>query len=194
MILARLSGALDRISRSWTLLASVAVYAVFLATVMPGQARDSQAYAGDWGGPDQHFFYTPAELYRQIPAWPDAGRRDYIQFRLGWDIGWAFTYTAFLVIATSLALRRALPAGHRRRLLNLPALVPGLLDLAENAAGIALVANADIRLDALAWLAASLTSAKWITLVIAHLILLYAAGAALLATIGARRSGAANQR
>lgn len=186
MILARLSGTLDRISRSWTLLAAVAVYAVFLATVMPGQARDSQAYAGDWGGPDQHFFYTPAELYRQIPAWPDAGRRDYIQFRLGWDIGWALTYTAFLVIATSLALRRAFATGHAQRLLNLPALVPGLLDLAENAAGIALVANADTRLDGLAWFAASLTSAKWITLVSAHLVLLYAAGAALFKTIGRR--------
>lgn len=189
MFMTRLSASLDQVSRGWTLLAAVALYAVFLTTVMPGQARDSQTYAGDWGGPDQHFFYTPAELYRQIPAWPEAGRRDYIQFRLGWDIGWAFTYTAFLVITTSLALRRAFPAGHPQRLLNLPALVPGLLDLTENAAGIVLVANADTRLDALAWFAASLTSAKWTTLVIAHLILLYAAAAALLA-----RSRGAAQR
>lgn len=194
MFLTRLSTGLDQVSRGWTLLATVALYAVFLATVMPGQAEDSRRYAGDWGGADQHFFYTPAELYQHIPAWPEAGRRDYIEFRLGWDIGWAFTYTAFLVIATSLALRRAFPAGHPQRLLNLPALVPGLLDLAENAAGIVLVANADTRLDALAWFAAGLTSAKWSTLVLAHLILLYAAGAALLATISSRKSGGVDQR
>ena len=194
MILNRLSAACDRLSHGWTLLATVAVYAIFLATVMPGQARDSQAYAGDWGGPDQHLFYTPAELYQHIPDWPAAGRRDYIRFRLGWDIGWAATYTAFLVIATSLALRRAFPAGHPQRRLNLPALVPGLLDLAENAGGIVLVANADSRLDALAWFVAGLTSAKWITLVLAHLVLLYAGLAALRATIRSRRSGTADQR
>lgn len=194
MFLTRLSNGLDRISSGWTLLAAVLLYGFFLSTVMPGQARDSQAYAGDWGGPDQHLFYTPGELYRHIPAWPAAGRSDYIEFRLGWDIGWAFTYTAFLFIATSLALRRAYPAGHTRRLLNLPALIPGLLDLAENAVGIVLVANADTRLDLLAWFAASLTSAKWITLVLAHLVLLYAAGAALLASIRSWRTDASDQR
>ena len=114
--------------------------------------------------------------------------------RLGWDIGWAATYTAFLVIATSLALRRAFPAGYPQRRLNLPALVPGLLDLAENAGGIVLVANADSRLDALAWFVAGLTSAKWVTLVIAHLVLLYAGLAALRATIRSRRPGTADQR
>ena len=169
-----LSDRLDWASRAWTLLVALAVYGFFLATVMPGQAEDSRAYAGDWGGPDRHLFYTPDELYTHIPRWPEAGRRDYIEFRLGWDIGWALAYTAFLVISTSLALRRAFPPGHPQRRLNLATLVPGLLDLAENAVGIVLVANADTRLDALAWLAATLTGAKWITLVLAHLVLLYA--------------------
>lgn len=182
---ARLSTRLDRLASPWTLAATVALYAVFLASIMPRQAADSRAYTDAWGAPDRHLFYTPDELYRHVPAWPAAGRRDYIQFRLGWDIGWALTYTAFLVIATSLALRRAFPVGHRRRRLNLPALVPGLLDLAENGAGILLVANADTRLDALAWLAAGLTGAKWLTLGVAHVILLYAVVRAL---------GAARQR
>jgi hypothetical protein len=170
----RLSADLYRVSRGWTLLAAIAVYGLFLATVMPQQAADSRRYAGEWGAPDRHVFYTPEVLYRHLPAWPEAGRQDYIRFRLSWDIAWAAAYTAFLVIATSLALGRAFAAGHPQRLLNLPALVPGLLDLAENAAGIVLVANADTRLDALAWLAAGLTAAKWTTLVLAHLVLVYA--------------------
>jgi hypothetical protein len=170
----RLSASVYRVSRPPVLLAAIALYAVFLSTVMPRQAEDSRAYAGDWGAPDRHFFYTPADFYRHIPAWPEAGRRDYIGFRLGWDIGWALAYTAFLATATSLALRRAFPDGHPQRRLNLATLVPGLLDLAENAAGIVLVANADTRLDLLAWFGASLTATKWLTLAVAHLVLGYA--------------------
>lgn len=177
--LTALSARLHGASRVWTLLVAVAVYGFFLATIMPQQSADSRAYAGEWGGPDRHLFYTPDELYSHIPSWPTWGRQDYIGFRLGWDIGWALAYTAFLVIATSLALRRGFPPNHSQRRLNLAALVPGLLDLAENAAGIVLIANADERLNTLAWLAASLTGAKWITLVIAHLVLVYALARAL---------------
>jgi len=186
MSAASLSATLDRVSRVWTLVAVTALYGFFLTSIMPQQAQDSAGYAGDWGGPDQHLFYTPAELYTHIPAWSEAGRRDYIEFRLGWDIGWALTYTLWLVTATSLALRGAFPAGHPQRLLNLPALLPGLLDLAENVAGIALVANADTRLDLLAWLAAGLTATKWITLVGAHVILVYALGKAITRAIRRR--------
>ena len=188
MSAAAFSATLHRASRVWTMLAATALYGFFLTSIMPQQAQDSAGYAGEWGGPDRHFFYTPAELYTHIPTWPEAGRRDYIEFRLGWDIGWALAYTLWLVTATSLALRGAFPAGHPRRLLNLPALLPGLLDLAENVAGIALVANADTRLDFLAWLAATLTAAKWITLVGAHVILIYALGKAIVRAIRRRLS------
>ena len=186
----KLSAGLYRAANAWTLLAAIALYGFFLASVMPQQARDSQAYADDWGAPDRHLFYTPDKLYQHVPDWPAAGRQDYIQFRLGWDIGWAFTYTLFLVSATGLALRRAFPAGHPQRRLILAALVPGLLDLAENAVGIVLVANADTRLDGLAWFAASLTATKWVTLALAHAILVYAIGTALWRILGERRSEA----
>lgn len=187
MSAAALSASLHRMSRTWTLLAATALYAFFLSTIMPQQAQDSASYAGEWGGPDRHFFYTPDELYTHIPTWNESGRRDYIQFRLSWDIGWAFAYTLWLVTAISLALRGGFAQGHPQRKLNLPALLPGLLDLAENFAGIVLVANADDRLDTLAWFTASLTGAKWITLVLAHLILLYALGAAAVAAVRRRK-------
>ncbi|MGI9329670.1 MAG: hypothetical protein ACR2QB_03055 [Gammaproteobacteria bacterium] len=189
MSAASISATLHRASSVWTLIAATALYGFFLTSIMPQQAQDSAAYAGDWGGPDQHFFYTPAELYTHIPTWTDAGRRDYIEFRLGWDIGWALVYTFWLVTATSLALRGAFPAGHPRRLLNLPVLLPGLLDLAENLAGIVLVANADTRLDLLAWLTAGLTASKWLTLIGAHVILVYALSKAIVQAIR-RRLGA----
>lgn len=177
--LARLSAWLHRVSNVWTALAAVALYVFFLATVMPAQSTDSRRYAGDWGAPDGHLFYTPDTLYAELANWDAAGRADYIDFRLGPDFIWAIAYTGFLVTLTSPMLRRVYPAGDWRRQLNLPALIPLLCDYAENGLGIWLVAHTETRLDALAWLAAGTTCFKWVTLVIAHLILLFAAAASI---------------
>ena len=37
-----------------TLAATIALYAVFLASIMPRQAADSSAYTDAWGAPDRH--------------------------------------------------------------------------------------------------------------------------------------------
>jgi hypothetical protein len=151
----------------------VLVYAVYLWSVMPDQSLESRAYAGAWGGPDRHFCYTPDELYAQVATWGAAGRRQYINFRLGLDIGFALTYAAFLVTVTSVAARRAWPGDARRRQLNLVALLPMACDLLENALGIGLVAAFPTRLDAVAWLAAAVTALKWTSLALAHVVLVY---------------------
>lgn len=130
-MLARLSTALHRAATPVTLAGAIALYVFFLVTVMPGQAAQSRSYAGAWGAPDRHLWYTPDEFYRQVAVWGETGRNDYVSFRLGLDIVWAFAYTAFLLTATSLALRRAFPACDRRRLLNLAALPPMLCDCAK---------------------------------------------------------------
>jgi len=173
-----LSDRLDRLSSGWTIIVAVALYAIYLTTIMPTQSMESRTYAGDWGGPDRHFFYTPNELYAQVATWGEAGRQQYINFRLGLDIGFALTYAAFLVTITSVALRRAWPGNAGRRRLNLAALVPMSCDLLENALGIGLVAAFPARLDAVAWLTAGVTALKWISLVAAHIVMLYALAAA----------------
>ncbi len=184
--LRRTTDALHRRATVPALLLATAAYALFLATVMPQQSAASRAYAGDWGAPDRQFFYTPDELYEQLPRWGEAGRRDYIEFRLGLDIAWALVYTGFLVTAIGCASRRAFAAGDRRRLLIFAPLPAMLCDYAENALGIFLVASFPQRHDALAMLAALVTTAKWLTLVAAHAVLLYTLAAAL----GARLRGA----
>ena len=145
---------------------------------MPEQSLISQSYAGDWGTPDSRFFYSADELYRQMAQWGEAGRAEYISFRLSLDIVWALAYTGFLVTITSVALRRAFAPGHPQRKLNLIALVPLLSDYAENTLGVVIASRFPDRIDILAWLAAGATSLKWISLVLAHLIMLYALGAA----------------
>jgi hypothetical protein len=175
----KLSDFLYRASSVWTALLATLIYAYFIAVVMPAQSVDSAAYAGDWGAPDRHLFYTPDELYTAIEQWDAAGRQDYIEFRLGLDIVWALAYTGFLIGWTSCALRYAFPTTDRRRLLNLWPLITLLSDYTENALGILLVANQSSRMDTIAWLAATSSGVKWVSLVIAHLLLLYALFSAL---------------
>lgn len=174
-----LSNRLDRMSSGWTIAIAIGVYALYLTSVMPAQSLESQAYAGDWGGPDRHFFYTPDALYAQVATWGAAGRQQYINFRLGLDIGFALTYAAFLITITSVAGRRAWPDDARRRRLNLVALLPMTCDLLENALGIGLVAAFPARLDAVAWLTAGVTALKWLSLALAHVVMVYALVAAI---------------
>lgn len=117
-------------------------------------------------------------MYAHVATWGEAGRRQYINFRLGLDIGFALTYTAFLITVTGVALRRAWPENSQRRRLLLVALVPMSCDLLENALGIGLVGAFPTRFDALAWLATSITALKWISLALAHLVMVYALVAA----------------
>ena len=178
-MLIRLSRALHRISSVWTIGLAIMVYGYFLAVVMPEEGARSQTYAGDWGTPDSRFFFNPDDLYRQIALWGEAGRAQYISFRIGLDIVWALVYTAFLVTVTSVALRRAFAPNHPQRKLNLIALIPLLSDYSENTLGIIIASNFPDRLDALAWLASGVTSVKWISLSAAHLVMLYALGMAI---------------
>jgi hypothetical protein len=182
-LLRALSNGCYRISSVATAIAATLIYGWFIATVMPQQSADSQVYAGDWGAPDRHLFYTPDELYGEISNWDQDGRSDYISFRLGLDILWALAYTSFLVGWISVALRYSFASGDPRRLLNTFPFITLVCDYSENALGILLVANADNRLDMFAWIAASTTSVKWISLVLAHIVLVYAMGSALVARL-----------
>jgi hypothetical protein len=173
-LLAKLSNFLYKASSWQMILIATAVYAAFLAGVMIPHGAEMQSFAGDWGAPDGHLFYTPEILYSHLATWGDAGRQHYIDFRLGLDPVWALTYTAFLVTVISVALRRATPTNDHRRAFNLWPLAPMLADLAENLLGVIIVASYPERLDWLVWLTASVSCFKWLSLVLAHLLMIYA--------------------
>jgi hypothetical protein len=189
-LLQRISAALSRASTPLALLLALAVYALFLVTVMPQQSAASRAYAGEWGAPDRQLFYTPAEFYAEVAKWGAAGRRDYADFRRGLDVAWALAYTAFLVVAISCAARSAFAFQDRRRLLNLAPLPAMACDYAENALGIWLVSAWPARHEPLAWMAAVVTATKWATLAAAHGVLLYVLLVALARRVGRPRDGA----
>jgi len=179
----KLSAWLGRLSSGYTILVSLTLYIIFIGMVMAPESELVAKYAGAWGSPDGHLFYTPDELYAQIEMWGSAGRAHYVDFRLGLDPVWALVYTAFLITVTGVALRNTFAADDRRQLLNLFPLLPMLGDLTENALGMILVSSFPARYDGLAWLATSVSGFKWTTLVIAHLIMLYAIGAAAMVRI-----------
>ena len=148
----RVSDWLYEFSSAYTCSIAILLYAGFILFVMVPQAEDMLRLTGDWGAPDGHYFYTPAGL----------------------DPLWALVYTLFLVTLLSVALRRVLPPGDPRRLLNLVPLIPMLADLVENLLGIMLVSRYPAQLISLAWLTSAVTTLKWTILGLAHLILILA--------------------
>lgn len=173
LVMDSLSKRLYRYSSWHSVVAATLLYALFLSQVMVPHAAEMRSFAGDWGAPDGHLFYTPGELYAHISTWGTEGRNHYVRFRLGLDPLWAFTYTAFLIAVSSVALRKSTPENDPRRHLNLVPLIPMCADLLENALGIAVVSSIPARLDWLAALMGAVSLTKWTSLAAAHLILLY---------------------
>lgn len=173
-----LSALFYRGSSWYTVAIVVLVYGLFLMFVMAPQGELMRTLASDWGAPDGHFFYTPDELYAQLALWSEAGRQQYIRFRLGLDPLWAVTYASFLITISSLCLNYALPANDRRRLWNLLPLLPAAADIVENFLGVVLVSQFPERLDWLAWITACVTAFKWTSLGFAHVLMVWAIGMA----------------
>ena len=183
-------GSLSRVLYRWSswrsVLAATLLYGFFLSQVMAPHAAEMQRFAGAWGAPDGHVFYTPTELYSHIGTWDDDGRKHYVRFRFGLDPLWAFTYTAFLISLGSVALRRATKEEDLRRLLNLVPLIPMSADLLENGLGIALVSALPTQLNWLAAIMGITSLVKWTSLAIAHLLLLYSLALAVRRMVQAR--------
>jgi len=167
-----LSNLLYRLSSWRSIVLSIVIYGWFLSQVMAPQADAMQAFAGDWGSPDGHFYYTPDELYAHLSTWSAAGQQQYIDFRLSLDPVWALVYSLFLITVLSVTLRMLYPRDAPQRLLNLIPLLPMLADIAENFMGIAVIHNLPQRLDVLAGLTAATTTFKWTTLALAHGLML----------------------
>lgn len=160
---------------SWPALVAITIaYALFLQEIMAPQAAVMAAAAGAWGAPDGHFFYRPDELYAALDGWSAGARRAYRDFRLGQDPLWAMIYGAFLVTATSLALRKIAAPASSWRPLNLAGLLPASADLTENLLGIFIVGALPTHWPAVAGGMAVVTAFKWTTLAAAHLVLVAA--------------------
>ena len=176
----RLAERLVARSSGWAALASVGIFVVFTALVLPPQAARARDYAGEAGSPDSSFWYTPDRLMAWAAAYGPEGRSAYVTARLTFDVVWPLVYTAMLVLVLGWLLRRATAPGSTGRLVLLLPIAALLFDYAENISAAVVMARYPESTPVLAWLAQVFTAGKWTTLTAAFLAVPVAAVAAVL--------------
>lgn len=180
---------------------ALAVFAAFVALVLPGKAADAASYTPPGASFDTSLFYTPAAAAERAAAYGAEGRAAYIYDRWTFDLAWPAAYGFFMLSSWAFGLR--LFAGARGkapayRALAIPALGV-LFDLAENTAvtalmigaGLAERAAAPVWLPAAAAAASAATALKWLFVGLGFMgaLVLPAVGAAGL-MLASRRGGA----
>lgn len=151
---------------------ALAVFAAFVAFVLPGKAADAASYTPPGAGFDTSFFYTPAEALERAAAYSAEGRAAYVYDRWTFDLAWPAAYGFIMLSSWAFGLR--LSAGAKGvapayRALALPALGV-ILDLAENTAVTALMLGTGIAaaggspgwLTAVGAAASAATALKWV--------------------------------
>ena len=157
----RISDFILRISNIWTVLIATAIFALFIAVILPQQAAASETYSEGVGSVDTSFFFTPDEVYDIAEAYGEAGRRAYITARLTFDVVWPLAYAFFLGTLISIIFKRAFPLESRWQLLNLVPVLGLIFDYGENISISIIMAAFPLRLDWLAWLTTGFTMLKW---------------------------------
>jgi hypothetical protein len=158
----RLSIWLHRISTGWVTLAALAIFLLFGALVLPGQAARAEEATGTERSPDTSLFYTPAELYGMAEAYGPEGRSAYIRARFTFDLVFPLVYLFFLVTAVSWVYARAFAPGSLWRLANLVPVLGALFDYLENISASVVMARYPERTPVIDTLAPVFTFVKWI--------------------------------
>jgi len=176
-LLKRLSDKIYGVTNRYTISALTALFCLYVFWILPNSA-DVDRIIGTGAALIVPFFkyllYTPGDFYGQLDAYGEAGRQAFVNYRLLQATLWLLTLGSFLALATSALLKSFVPPASAVRQLNLVALMPSLFDFLENKLQIVLVLLYPQRFDGLAVLAAGFTAIKWITLLAAFIILLYA--------------------
>jgi len=171
----KISGWLYKASTGRVALASLIIFLVFSALVLPGQSAAAEAYAGSQGSPDLSLFYSPDDLLAMAESYGAAGRQAYVRARFTFDLAFPLVYTFFLAACTSWLLNRLLPAGSPWRLLNLLPLAAMLLDFIENIAAALVIGRYPALTPLAAAIAPPATFLKWL-LVVGSFLLLFVSG------------------
>ena len=171
-MLNRLSDWLCRISRGWVALASLVVFLLFTALVLPGQSASAEAVAGGAGSPDTSLTYSAQDLYRMAEAYGEQGREAYIRARFTFDIVWPLVYTLFLVTAISWVFGKAFAPGSPWQRANLLPVLGALSDLMENVSTSLVMARYPAQTPVMASLAPVFTLVKWVLLGASFVLLL----------------------
>jgi len=168
-----LSDLLDRISDRWVPLAAAVVFALFVAFVLPAHTTVGSGDGAAIGSPDLSVWYSGDDLYAMADAYGADGRADYVRARLTFDIVWPFVYVAFLSTALSWVHRRRLGGAPLWRRANLLPVAGGVFDLLENAGASLVMLRYPDRTPVVDSLTPLMTTAKWVTLAVCFLLLVF---------------------
>ncbi len=158
----RLSQRLLSLSKGWVVLVAVAIFLLFSALVLPGQAAQSAARLGGAAQPDTSLIYSTGDLYKMAEAFGPGGRQAYIQARLTFDVIFPVVYAVFLVATISWLADRAFRPGSPWQLLNLAPVLGMILDYLENSAAVIVIARYPLRTPGVDVLAPIFTFLKWV--------------------------------
>jgi hypothetical protein len=183
----RFSNWLYHISSGWVALAMLAVFLLFTALVLPGQAASAESSSGEAGSPDMSFYYSSADLYRMAEAYGEQGRQAYLRARWTFDLLWPVIYTLFLSTSLSWLLGRVLPAGSRWSIMNITPAVGMLFDYLENTSTSLVMLRYPQPTPMVAALAPLFTSLKWVFVGGSFILLALGIAAAVWRWVGDRR-------
>jgi hypothetical protein len=127
-----LSSWIQKISKGWMALASLIIFVLFTAFVLPKQASLAESGTGNSKSPDMSFVYTSDDLYQLAQAYGETGRISYIKARFSFDLIWPVVYMIFLTTGISWLFQRVFRQGSLWQLANVMPLCGMILDYLEN--------------------------------------------------------------
>jgi hypothetical protein len=153
---------MHRVSKGWVTLASLIIFLLFTALVLPDQAANAEAAAGEVGSPDMSFYYSANKLYEFAGSYGEEGREAYIRARFTFDLIWPLVYGLFLSTGISWLFRRAFSHENRWQLANIAPLLGVLFDYLENISTSLVMARYPSPTAVADWLAGVFTMVKWL--------------------------------
>lgn len=161
-MIAQISTRLIALSKGPVALATLIVFLLFTALVLPWQTSESAARTAGARQPDTSLLYSASELYAMADAFGPEGRQAYIRARFTFDLIWPLVYGAFLVAVISWLAGRTFGAKSPGRLLNLVPILGVVLDYLENISTSLVMARYPAPTPIVDVLAPFFTLMKWI--------------------------------
>jgi hypothetical protein len=154
------------LSSPWLFAASIVLFALFMALVLPRQSAGTAEGTPEGASFDTSLFYTPVQAFDRAAAHTPEARFAYIAARWSFDLAFPLVYGLFALAGWAFGLARLGPwlAAHPR--LALIALLGPVFDFSENIAATVIMASVPAR--PLGWgIAASIaTPVKWLFVVL----------------------------
>jgi hypothetical protein len=158
----RISDRLHQISNGWVALAALAIFLLFSALVLPGQAARAERDTGNAGSPDMSFYYSADDLYHMAEVYGKQGREAYVRTRFTFDVIWPLVYTMFLSTAISWVYIRAFTLNSRWQRANLAPVLGALFDYLENLSTSLVMLRYPVQTAVVDILAPVFTLVKWV--------------------------------